>query len=95
MKTLKEIQDEVAKEMGFKSYKNIRIDRPGTTLEECLLEVCRRAQLECGKATLENVSEKVKSSITNYRNQVVRIPGLTAQIEKSTITSEENIVIIK
>jgi len=95
MKTLKEIKDEVSKELGYKSYIHCYQETDRQEYEDLMEEVCRRAQLECGKATLEKISEKIKSSITNYRNEIVRIPGLTTQIDKTLITSEENIVIIK
>jgi len=92
MKTLKEIQDKVAMEVKGMSWDDLHIY---SSKDELWPEVCRRAQLEGGKATLEKISEKIKSSITNYRNEIVRIPGLTTQIDKTLITSEENIVIIK
>ena len=80
MKTLKEIQDEVSGETLEIFWKGL------SPLEKNDLwpEVCRRAQLECGKATLEKASK-------NASNHA----GWNHVVDPSTITDEDNIVIIK
>ena len=89
MKTLKEIQDEIAIENGFTSWRTLsgRLEKIGAHRQQIGVfwsEVCRRAQLECGKATLDKAAKKAVTY--NEDNQL---------INTESITSEENIVIIK
>jgi len=90
MKTLKEIQDEVSGETLEIFWKGL------SPLEKNDLwpEVCRRAQLECGKATLEKASENAHVNF-KLAPDLRTVERSSIEIDKESITSEENIVIIK
>lgn len=88
MKTLLEIQNEVAREnnplaVGWKTLMEAAQNKYWP-------EVCRRAQLECGRATLETAAEKASALIDeDIKGNCFPV------IIKSSITSESNIVIIE
>ena len=84
--TLEEIQNHVAVEYGFKNVVNLTSHKKSISnavLRSYINEVCRRAQLESGRLTLEKAAE---NAMTNFNN-------LT--ISKESITDPSNIVILK
>jgi len=99
-RTLQEIKDEVAKEWidsfdksgKYNKWKNLS---PANEIK-LWPEVCRRAQLECGRATLEKAKEH--ATINGDRRIEIYISGrasILLGVDESSITSESNIVIIE
>ena len=58
MKTLLEIQNEVAKEFGYEQWHD-------NVANHLWPEVCRRAQLECARETLKEASENARTMGTH------------------------------
>jgi len=79
MKTLKEIQDVVAKEADYNTWADLRND---TSTDDYWPEVCRRAQLECGKATLDNACAIKVITELNYPHGELSESLILPEIEK-------------
>lgn len=84
MKTLLEIQNEVAKEFGYEQWHD-------NVANHLWPEVCRRAQLECARETLKEASEKaiIRSDWNHAHHEG------TPYIDKNSILDEANIKLIQ
>ena len=80
--TLEEIKDQVAKEKGWINWDELSILVPNHRESVYWPEVCRRAQLECGRLTLEKAAAGI-----DFDNS----EGLILEL----ITDPSNIVLLK
>ena len=102
--TLEEIKDQVAKEKEYSSWSTLEtmLKRNGVTENPFWPEVCRRAQLECGRLTLEKAAKKADcKEVIVSSTHVVGLRGANKinnkawVVKKSTITDPSNIVIVQ
>jgi len=91
MKTLSEIQNEVAKEHNWATWKRFVQMSDISIVLKGIDEVCKRAQQECGRETLVKLSEKGDEFVTGDfgENDLISFKG-----GKRVVVSESNIVII-
>jgi hypothetical protein len=87
-RTLQEIKDELAIELNWENYHDFIHNHSIVEVNEFINEVCRRAQLECGRATLEQASHKLTGVIDTQK-------AFELGFTKTKFTSESNIVIIE
>jgi len=83
--SLKEIQDQVAKERAHISWE----DLTAIGRSRCWPEVNQRYARECVKASLEEASENAVIFMPSHRH----LHG-TKNVDKSSITNESNIVLL-
>lgn len=93
MKTLIEIQNEVVKERGFSSFTAFARHPDIAELPHRITiidEIAKRYATECIKASLEKAAENAKTDdFFDQRNCETK-----TWVDKSSITSKENIVLL-
>lgn len=95
--TLQEIKDQITNERHWPSFDNLQ-DKFQLQLWP---EVCRRAQLECARETLEAAAENVQTVETDIMTDKQYFNGAPAgydtylSVDKASITNEANIKLIQ
>ena len=92
MKTLEEIKNEVAKEIGYDSWNDFTFwnSRNIVSIERLMNDVAKRYAKEVAIASLEKASENAKLKTFSTKNLT---DFSKKMVDKSSITNEENIVL--